>query len=376
MDMFQDLYFIPYNWTLLHLLAVFEPENLCKSPSYSDFKVPFIVDGYGNTPLHYLISHGNIDYSSVNYMLKYIIDYLEDKDKRTAYESTLVLDSISNIFPFIMSKTSPALVNRLLKLCFATPSVPIGETLPRFGKKDTKCCLVDSPVLTPVVQSQVHEKGQDQIAFSALKLKLDFSHLSDDMLNNVLTLNELDNEEYFRSKTISSLINHLWHKSRIFHGVVGLFFLALMVLVSVYIGLGETNRGLEISILVLSSLFTIYEGLQVVLLRMRYFKSIWNFVDISFFLLIIATMITRLADNDHELARHWLLSIIIITGYIRLMSYFRLFTPTSNLLLCIDINLINRKSDSSNFDYPERYVGCYDHYYLPNHRIFLDFPRV
>jgi len=88
----------------------------------------------------------------------------------------------------------------------------------------------------------------------------------------------------------------------------------------------------EIALLVTSVLFTLNEFWQVFQLKKNYLQDLWNWLDLSQLLLTIAFLITRLADNENELARAWISTIIIILGYIRWISLLKIFKPTRNLI--------------------------------------------
>src|SRR5688572_26645630 len=65
----QDLYIIPHNWTILHLLAILQEYNdFSEILAYPQFKTPFLLDTYGKTPLHYLFAYDKIDYVAINAM--------------------------------------------------------------------------------------------------------------------------------------------------------------------------------------------------------------------------------------------------------------------------------------------------------------------
>ena len=326
------MYFLPYNWTVLHLLAIFEPQHTYTFASYANLKVPFLVDRLNRTPLHYLFSHTNIDYSSVNTTFKYILDFLDDKT-RTPYDLIVTMDSLSSIFSEIITNASPSLVKRFLKYAYNDVYTTHGDEIPRFGQADSKNCLSRSLALTPDTKKALYEKGQNRITFQALKLHLDYNPTSDDMLKTATTLSGVNNEEIFSTKAVSSIVEHLWKSGRRFHLASALLFSVLMILFSVYVGLGERTLGLEVSILIISCFFMVCKILQAYKLRMKYLSSVWNLGDTVFFGLMIATIGTRISNNEDELARSWLYSVVIIIGYLRWMSYLRLFDASSRLTL-------------------------------------------
>lgn len=113
---YEDFYVIPHNWTCLHLLAIIQPSSILQIPQYSDFRVLFLVDRYGKTPLHYLLSHNAINYKAAEVLLKYTIAYLEDKD-RTIFEIKETSDSMTDILLFLLSRMNTKLMSQYLRLC-------------------------------------------------------------------------------------------------------------------------------------------------------------------------------------------------------------------------------------------------------------------
>jgi len=350
---YQDLYFAPYNWTILHLLAIYAPSEVSKIPSYSDLQVPTLLDIYNKTPLQYLLAQENIDYSSINIMLKYVLEYVEDSDNRTFAEKTAIISSISPLLPFILSKTSANLVNRFLKLCFDEPSTVHSETFPRFGHNSSKYCLANAPILNSDIQKEIYNYGQAQVTFSSSFLHYDYDPLSNDMLKTIVTLQEVEDEDVFRYRAISSTIDHLWRTSWFFHFFMGLLFTIHITLMSVYIGLGDRNLGMAIVILAMSGFFLVSEALQCYVLKLKYLSTIWNWSDLIYHAIVIGTIAAGLDDNYTRLSRGWLYSTIIIVGYIRLVSYLRLFSLTSNFHSFIKLTMVNRKLNSNN------YCDCY-----------------
>jgi len=58
---------------------------------------------------------------------------------------------------------------------------------------------------------------------------------------------------------------------------------------------------------------------------------VWNWLDLTPLLLTISFLVTRIAENDNELARAWMPTIIVILGRLRWISLLKIFKPTRNL---------------------------------------------
>ena len=327
---FQTFITLPYIWNVFHLAAITNRNkafnsNLC----YSNFKVKSMLDVYNRTPLHYLVAAPKPNYTSINIMLEYIIEYLEDKDSRSYYEIQQVTLSLSPLFLFIVTKTNPKIKDRYLSLCIQ-PTVS-SEQLPQFGDPRIACTFSKVPILQADDQKKIFKEGQESIFFSTTMLYLDYDPVSDDMFSFVLALGAIKAEDVFRSPVIIKIIDHLWKSTKFSIVVSGLIFSTLMLLFSIYIGLGERALAFEIVLIFLASLLMIGEFIQIHVLRSRYFSNIFNTADIINLSLMIAFLGGRMANEKNILAEEWLSSLVILFGYLRWISYLRYFKTTSTL---------------------------------------------
>ena len=96
---------LPLNWNILSFLAVTNPKAVASMPNYEEFQVPNILDDFQKTPLHYLLAHSNINSPSLNYLIRYIADYLEDHKNDS--HNVDVIKSLSPLIPVIITKSQP-----------------------------------------------------------------------------------------------------------------------------------------------------------------------------------------------------------------------------------------------------------------------------
>ena len=262
-------------------------------------------------------------------MLTYTLDYLENC--ASVYERQRVIDSLTNLFSFIASeKIHPTLTKRFLDICFAAPDCLHPYNPPKFGKPKITHFSVDHPILNSEVEQQMcNQDNPKQITFKTILLNWDYSLQSDDMFKTLLTVADIQDEEFFKISLIINIVDYLWKKAKFQLFTIGIAFSILMLILSIYIGLGDRVLGLEICILILTTLFLLSECIQISTLGMKYITSVWNWIDLASLVLIIAFIITRLTNNEDETARGWLITGIIIGGYTRWVSYLRLFNPTS-----------------------------------------------
>jgi len=151
-----------------------------------------------------------------------------------------------------------------------------------------------------------------------------------------------------------------------------------MIITSIYIGLDDKKTGLEVAILVMSAGFLGLEALQIYVLRSKYLSSVWNWMDILFFVLTITTMALMLGGLSNDLARSWLFSMVLMLGYVRWMAYLRLFDAPSKKFFSKENLLIHsfRNIDQSHVDYFGGYVGLFDDYLAYCSGLLADFHGV
>lgn len=305
-------------------------------PPYSEMKVPFLLDQYQKTPLHYLLIHTQTkdNFELNNKMFKFILDYLDDNIITSPYNWKLTIDSVSNLYPFILSELSPALALRFTNMLYQETVVPIDVALPEFGSNSSQSFQMSpSHVMEPEIQKRIHKEGQKTVTFQTIMLQRNYNVASGDMLDLVLILNSLQDEEIFKTPAISNLITYLWRPSKVYHLLTGLFYSVLMSLLTAYFIIGKTHLAMEIIILLIACLFLGIEIMQIVLLQMQYFKTFWNYVDLMIFPLIMAKIITIFTSGGGELSDSWVFVVIFLVGYVRWVSFLQIFEPTRKLII-------------------------------------------
>lgn len=367
---YQDLLILPFSWNILHLICI-QANNLQETkhsfledmPSYSEFKVTFILDAFNKTPLHYLVAHKKINYTSVNRVLAYLCEYIEECLERNSYEVQQIFTSLAPLFWMILLKVEAQLSSKFLTLCFMRSSFP-HKSQPHqlFGIPDPKTSyFVQSPAITQKTQDQfnLYKSWQEdpqtldgiryhkveRVDFRTNALCLNYNVVSEDMHRTVVCLLKRRNEDLFKTQLISKLIDHLWNQIEITLAILFSQFSVLMISFSLYIGLEKRDAFLEIVFLIYSVGFLVGKVLQWWDQRMNFFLNIWNILDIFCFGFLIAYAALRLADTNKHLCQ-WFSFIVIVLGYLRWMSYFRLFKPTSNLSFLLPTYFL-RKSHSS-----------------------------
>jgi len=365
----------PLSWNILHILALQANHKVLRElPDFSRFKVPVLLDHFGKTPLHYLISHNKIDETSMQGMFSYICDYLEDCYSRDICQFQDILKSLTLLICFILEKVESKLKERFLYLCLANSPAPYNLDLPEFGQDLSKVFFSEQLVLNEESKEKIWKDGETQVSFQTNFLKLDYNVHSEDMQEIINLMIKQKSEDFFKIPLISKLVDYLWKQVKFPLLINFLAFSIFMAALSVYLCLNGTNLPFEITLLILSAVFIINEGLQTFHLWGGYFKkiwnssfwkknlkniwnwsvwkkfskniwqwslwkrlwkNIWNWIGLSHLVLTVAFLITRIAGSENHLGRAWISAIIILLGYLRWASYLRIFKPTRNLIQAI-----------------------------------------
>jgi len=304
-------------------------------PDFSEFKMPFLLDAFDRTPLHYLIAHKNVHSVAVNAIFGYICDYLEDCQSKNPFEFQQIIRSLSPMLSLIFEKIGIKLRQRFLAIVHSESSLPYKNTAPTFGNiRSESVAFCDSPVLTQQTREKIwDDKGATQVQFCSNYLYLDYNILSQDMKDLVDSLKTQTSQEIFKTPAITTLIDHLWRQAETPLLIFFTFYSVFIIALSVYLTLEERSLPYEIVLLAISALLTVNEFWQIYHLKKSYLDNPWNWLDLANLLLMITFLGTRIADNDNELARAWMSTIIVILGYLRWISLLKIFKPTSKLFL-------------------------------------------
>lgn len=80
-------------------------------------------------------------------------------------------------------------------------------------------------------------------------------------------------------------------------------------------------------------MFLLYEFVQLSASGLKiYIKDVWNAIDLSENMLVFVSMIIFWSGEIDDLTRDWLISLIIMLGYAKWISYFRVFESSRRLI--------------------------------------------
>ena len=192
--------------------------------------------------------------------------------------------------------------------------------------------LIKKTLSTQEVQDLIWDDGQEQVMFKTNFLLMDYNVTSTDMQNVIKSLRKQKNEEVFKTQMVNKLLDYLWKQTRRILEITFVIFSIFMIIFSVYVCLEDPSLAYEICILIFTGSLVWAEILQMLHLKENYFSDLWNWLDVTHLCLTSAFIITRILQDENELARAWISSILILMGYLRWVSYLRLFKPTSNFI--------------------------------------------
>jgi len=348
----QSLIVYPFTWNILHIAASQANYPFLKYlPDYSEFKAPFLLDHFSKTPLHYLLAQEKIHYDSVNKILKYTCDYLEDHFQENAYQVQQILKSFTPLFWFILTKTDLKIRQRFLDICFINPPVPYGKKILSFGEDieegETEQFYESLDSIYPAIED-ISQEGDQQIDYRMTMFNMDYDILSQDMQKMVKCLLEQKDFGIFKTSLIKAHIDYLWNQSSKALRTFFFVFSAFIALLFLYITNRETFWGFDLAVFSFSSLFLFAEVQQIRSIGgENYFKGFWNLSNITHLFLTKILILTRLFDLSSDWTQTWIANLVLMSGFLRWISYLRIFKPTSNFIFKgTQSSLFYRKSNS------------------------------
>ena len=328
----------PWSFNFFHIVATFCPLlNLFKI--CVENRVPFVADVKGKTPVHYMLNSQQVNFSNLNYVLGNFFSL------RGSVDIYKVSSDLYEDLPGILT-LSPDLVVELLKLATGPPQSFENGEITRFGSIlggiTKKIAPYKSTIFTPEIQQEMLDlQGNDLLSVRVLLFNMNYDLCSDEVLKLMQVLKDVENEEIFRTRAISILVDYLWDSARPYH--YGLVFLStiLIVLLSIYAGKQQehVSLGLEIVLIIYGFLLLGYECFQLAFAGVRvYFSDVWNVIDILGDVFLIATVLMSWTHTK-ELGQNWIMSITLFMMYAKWISFFRIIDQTSKKLFFIKLNL-------------------------------------
>ena len=243
-----------------------------------------------------------------------------------------IFDSLSFIFKDILRLKIPQLAN-FLHACVGTPDPIRGVPVIKFGDSENRNYALSSDnKLDKSIQEQLVSPGSDSIMFYVSKIRLYESYSGTENLLLLEAIYENENKDIYRSALILKIIEWAWARSFPFLLSVSVVHLAFLVFLSYILAFPDPPAGTTIILLIFNSIMCLYEAIQFIGAPKMYFQSLWNIVDLIRIGLIYAYAICEIVDSpsyNRSSAESWLVSFSVFFTYIKMISFFRLWSEAS-----------------------------------------------
>lgn len=172
---------------------------------------------------------------------------------------------------------------------------------------------------------------KEQVQFRASILKFDFEVGSFDSLMLLRSIKHSNNAELFRTDLLKSIVKYKWNKVYWILMAEAVIFFMMIFGVSYFTMMGEGDYFSLTVLLVLNLLTTIRETIQLVESPKKYFKDVWNFVDLSRIFGTYIFVFFKVYKKNHV----FLNQILTALYWIRAVTYFRISDKTRYLIRMI-----------------------------------------
>jgi hypothetical protein len=191
-----------------------------------------------------------------------------------------------------------------------------------------------------VIDELTEPTGNDPISFQVSKLKFHKVYSSEYNLDLLNSITDFNNTAIFRSILIQRFIDFGWVRAYPTLFLEFLFNLGFLAIFSYSLGTNNPSLAVFAVVLGLNAVLFIRNFLLFIADWRYYLGSLWNLIDLAkcaltfagIILLIIHPGLDNKEDSD---ARMTVNSFAIFFTYIKMIRYFRIFTPTSNLAFFI-----------------------------------------
>ena len=308
----------PYHINPLHLYAYFNlHKHLSKSIKLGGC---FFPSKAGYTPLTI----------SIEKKFGECIDSIFENIKIRAERSPLEFYYFSTSLPALNRSSYPKL-HQLYETAFSRSFL---TTLPKF---------CDDSVRLPIIKQTkdlivTHERFMNIEKYSSEYVAIEFVQSyfkvhtklgSFESLEFVKSLIECKNLEVYTTGLIKIILEQKWKTIKwIFVGET-LLYLIYLVFICRYTVIDSEDRENNVLVVpfVINVILFVNEIIQMIEAKLLYFKSFWNYVDISRFMIFSLYCLVELLDF-HEEKQENVLLVAVVLSLIRGLSYFRIHSTT------------------------------------------------
>ena len=331
---------------------------LCsKTPKFNSICDKWVVFPYLLTPLH-LYSYFNLP-DHISESISCNSSLVQSRLKQSPLSIAVSRDletCVSNIIQLIKPKLAlnPYLLNFIDDQCLIEMNQTghdslalfykvffqdvASENLPRFIKHEVQLPIYTKSLsMIPrseafIQESKKSDVGQAVVFIRSLS-KLSLTMGSKPSIQLLRSIVECKNYEIFNTPFIRAYIQHKWESVKIFMWVQFLIYFSYLVYFGLYLMQIYSNTIFLIIPLMLSSIMTFYEIYKAAVSFSEYFIELWNYIDAARAILFLVFFYQQWNENqdssiDDISDIDYVLLFLVISSFIKGLSYFRLFTNT------------------------------------------------
>ena len=212
------------------------------------------------------------------------------------------------------------------------------DNLPRFIKHEVQLPIyAKSLSMIPRSEAFIQDSKKSDIGQAVVFIrslgKLSLAMGSKDSIKLLRSIVECKNYEIFNTPFIRAYIQHKWESVKPFMWVQFLIYFSYLVYFGLYLMQIYSNTIFLIIPLMLSCIMTLYEIYKAAVSFSEYFIELWNYIDAARAILFLIFFYQQWNDNkdssiDDISDVDYVLLFLVLSSFVKGLSYFRLFTHT------------------------------------------------
>lgn len=269
-------------------------------------------------------------------MLKYLIQYLPQNYKISRLFEDIIISLNNNGHPLLHllyeNMISVSEQDSLPTSCSARIQLPIVN-------------LSETIHIDPnsFMKPEFYSSKDQMIEFKYSVVPLNYEIGSKESIDFLYSLLKCSNEKVLESQTVHNYIKHLWSKGRwivLLQTIIYVLYLICLCIHTLHPG-GSSSVDISFLLVFNSTLLSI-ELIQFRFSGMKYWRDIWNLIDLCRLVLGYWYMIAWFYESQEDTMSQTVFLLVLFTSFIRGISYFRIAKKTRyfiNLLEEVIIDL-------------------------------------
>ena len=317
---------LPWNINLMHIISHMNYPKLLKVAISKGTK--FLGSYQGETPLTV----------SLHRRSKLCAEILI---KRIPKELLKINSGIFEYLGEILSELNKSSLRSLPFLYDEAFPIVTNQALPKFGRFISRPPIIKLSN-SPIIDSTLFLKGESseelvevEIEFRQSMLKLNLSKGSIDSIRFIKSLKQCQNADVFCSELVKVILMYKWRQILPYLMVLTSVYILLIIALIIHT-LIKDSIGMLVVILVLNTIFFLYELAQMRTRMRSYFHSIWNLFDLIRIAVLYAYPV--IVFTETQTSQGTLLAIANALSWIRLIGFIRIFDKMRYLIrMCSEI---------------------------------------